>query len=232
MSKGRREFISEEEITFQSGLHIVSDTDVGSLEIIGRSGLFLIGETSNVTIKCLQEFYFDFKHTSIKISNITFNGCQKYLERGKVRHRFWSTLKFNSLTGNIIMDNVQLKNVSNTTIWITLSSRIIQADNVSIVDSLFDNSCITCTFESVKKWRVSTIVIRNTTFHSCSCESVIELGNANIVYLIQIALPTSYLILHNVNISDNKSPYVIKARLANITITGYSNTFHRNLGAV
>ena len=100
---------------------------------------------------------------------------------------------------------------------------------VKIVDSQFDDSCII--FANTYKI-VPIIVIRNTTFHNCSCKSVIGVL-LNVRYNVQ---PNPQrkpsLILHDVNISDNRSPYTIQAHSVKLNISGHSNLFHRNLGAV
>ena len=249
VNEGWNVFKSEEEVIFQSGVHVVNVT-TSSLQNTNIKNLSLSGETSNVTVECINEFYFRFSYISfIKLSHITFHNCRKYLTQAIVSQKRWTTLIFEHLAGNLTLDNVQIKNdirsgfkirfdpfakcyaqfinvkLSLTKLYITPLQPFNGDRRVDIMNTEFVDSCITV--ETVYTDNVPALMVTDTTFRSCNCESAMTFVSTR----LRIVKRASFF-LHNVNITDNKSPYVIQARLANLKITGHSNLFHRNKGAI
>ena len=88
-----------EEIMFRSGLHIVHEINAYtlSLKITGLS-LTMRGESNNVTILCLEQFFFEFIESSN--INIIFRNCGAYSSNNY-------TLVFNKHRGNVLLDHIK-----------------------------------------------------------------------------------------------------------------------------
>ena len=117
---GQSTFQSEEEVTFQSGAHVVNETgDRNNIRVSRISNLTLRGETKNSTIKCLTEFYFIFEEVnSMSIINLNFQNYTSHEEYEATRNH---TLLFTNLKGDVVLDSIKMSG-SNQSITMFISN--------------------------------------------------------------------------------------------------------------
>ena len=251
--KRRSVFQSKEEVIFQPGVHIVNGTERTYLLAFRTRKLLMRGETNNVTIICWEEFNFAFVQAAhVIVSNLTLHNCSMNggMRYSRVLYCCKHTFLFIGLEGNVILDSIQITSDSNRSIAVHLkgdsttlhASVHVQLTNlrlstgiliapyniyiarrsvIEITNSSFSDSCIEIQGSS-GLYSELDIMIKNTSFKSCSsCWSVLIFRGANRRFSVT---------LHNVNVSDSRSPYVMYADQTTIHFQGNFNLFHHNRG--
>ena len=251
---GKKTIQSREEIIFQSGLHIVHGINaygynISSLKIT-RIPLTMRGESNNVTILCLEQFFFEFMESyRINISNIIFRNCVAHSSNNY-------TLVFNKLAGNVLLNCIQINNsfgagisvyvmgyiisgfevqVNLTNSMISTSKNAIYVDDhflrldatiaVYIDNTYFLQSCLTFYHMDRNGVRFDyNVVLKNISVENSICWSALSFRGSNDVKI--------NLILQDVRITNNRSPilmYVNKTSL--VRMTG-CNSFRDNRGVM
>ena len=251
-------FQLQEEVIFLSGIHVVDETRRKYLSAIQIRDLLLRGETNNVTITCRKEFHLRFVQAArIQISNLTLHNCSM---NGNITHSRSVyccdfTLLFIGLEGDMTLDNIQLTSDSKHGVaiylkasWgdytathmhvqlinVKLSAGIFIASHniyllkivslIEISNSSFNGSCIEVQASTnVFSAEILDVMVKNTSFGNCSHWPALTFRGAD--------RPLS-VTLHDVNVSDNRSPYVMYANQTTIHLQGNLNLFNHNRGVV
>ena len=229
--------MSDEEIVFQSGEHIVNGTRNVFLFVYNVRHLTFQGQP-NVTITCETEFYFEFAQvTALEISNIHFKNCNGRSPKQKSTISY--TLRIYYDSSRVILDKVEITS-SHSRVGMVLDSvgSVVTLTNskiatggiglysqgyyshrgthrLNIRNTIFSGSCLEFNTKYV------TYNIQNTTFEKCTCSTVLSFQGVK-----------KTITLADIMISDNDSPYVIHAVNSHkITIKGHCH-FHRNKGTI
>ena len=183
------------------------------------------GESNNVTILCLEQFFFEFIESSD--INIIFRNCGAYSSNNY-------TLVFNKHRGNVLLDHIKIKsidgagisvkvmgqivsglevkvNLTNSMIstlgtgiyvdnqFLLLSSRIV----VHIYKTYFNQSCLVFRYDRDKMKKIQIhdvvyVVLKNISVDNSTCWSALKFTGSNNM--------KTNLSLQDVRIVNNKSP--------------------------
>ena len=254
-AKGPTTVRSGEEIIFRSGSHVVEGIKAQNISLlrITSSSLTMRGESSNVTILCLEQFYFEFVEAyEINISNITFINCSAHSSNDY-------TLNFTKQFGNVVLDRVQINNevgsglivyaygdvpmigstppfkLNITNSIISTTSTGIHVDfyylhsayriDVYIYNTYFSQSCLH--FQHMDDSIINLyydIVLKNISIENSACWSALTFRGPNRVVINAT--------LQDVRMINNQSPYLLYAnKTSSLRMTG-RNSFHSNSGVV
>ena len=251
VSKGQSAFQSQEEVIFLSGLHTVKSNGTDEQRHLAAhrvDGLSVRGESVNVIVACSEEFFFRFSDcVHINISNITFNNCT-----GRKNGNY--TLFFQNQAGSIVLDQLQIINKHGAGVAVHMKGKSVfpriplhvslmnsklstgkmgifvgystvffgEHSIVHVMNTSFIGSCLE--FRAADHFSDYNITLKNITIENCTCWSTLTLRGARYIKF--------NIMLQDVNMGDNRSPYLIYTnKTAIIYMTG-SNSFHCNQGVV
>ena len=248
---GQSAFEPQEEVVFQSGIHVVNGTERQNLTALRIRNLTMRGEPGNVTITCLEEFFFRFEESyHISIFNIKFDNCSGWSNANY-------TISFNKQIGNVVLDQIQVTNRQGAGVAVHMkgdhrffpkryplqvhltNSKIFTGkigiyvgyyrlfvgshSSVYIENTSFVGSCIE--FQAQDRFLDDyNIVLKSISIENCTCWSTLALRGANNIEF--------NIMLYKVEMRDNKSPYLVYANQTSLIHVTGSNSFHRNQGVV
>ena len=240
-------FTDDSEIIFQSGLHVISGLRSNNLTVYGETGSMVVrGETDNVTIHCQQRFNFLFKESgNINMSNITFNNCTGY-------NQSTYTVVYYKQIGNLTLDRIQIINKDGAGIAVymmgdsfnpfrfpvqtNLTNSKISTGSIGVYvgyyylfyglggevyidNTSFSGSCLEFKGKYFNPARLHyDILLKNVTIEKSACLTVLALRGSNVK-----------IVLEEVRMADNRSPYLIHANESRIHMLG-GNTLESNSG--
>ena len=245
----------QEEVIFLSGKHVVNGTNRGRKYLFAKQSkdLLLRGESNNVTIICREEFFFLFVQVAcIKISNLTLQNCSM---NGNVTYEKTvyccnHTFIFVGLESEVTLNNIQLTRNSKCGIDVHLKGDVtsscasVQITNtklytgvciahhnvyianksmIEITNTTFDGSCIEIKASPNSIHTELDVMIKNTSFRNYSHWSTLIFRGTSHPFTVT---------LHDVNVSDNRSPYMMYANQTTVHLQGNLNLFNHNRGVM
>ena len=249
VSKGQSVFQSQEEVFFLTGVHTVNGTTGQNLTVRRVDGLSIRGELDNVVIRCLEEFFFRFIDClRINISHITFKNCT-----GHSNDNY--TLFFERQTRSIVLDQLQIISQHGAGVAVYMAGDFTSFPSIPLRVSLMNSklstgktglfvgysltflgehssvyventtligSCLE--FQAAERFGDDfNVTIKNITINKCTCWSALTLRGANFINF--------NIVLQDVKMGDNGSPYLVYANQTSVYMTG-SSSFHRNQGVM
>ena len=252
VSEGQSAFQSHEEVVFQSGLHVVSGTNKTSIAAIKVTGLAWRGESGNVTVLCTKEFHFEFSRVSnVMLAHMTIKNCFYQIKTPKLIELTMTFIRPRGSIGlngvqiasdsmhkavvNILFKStysfhVQLANIklSNTKVYIGPYVSELASGEIEIINSTFVDSCIEISTNSYTCLRnFPCVIVKNSSFLNASCECALAFTTVH----ANVRVPL-FITLEDVKFTENSSPYLLRANIANVSFKGISNQFHRNKGVI